>query len=280
MVFEHKGWAVEVALAQIMVMAILQGVAEIFPVGPAGHAALLESILVWSEPSQLFQLSVRIGALLGIMAYFWQDLWEMATGVTRALKGKRDTGAALAGQIIVATIPTLVFGFLFIRYVEIDPQSLTVMGWAVVAGAVLLFAFDYLSMTVKRIEHATFWDTALIGVMQVAVLIPGVGRTALAMTMARFLGYERAAAARLSLLLSIPVLAVLSVRDALDLGIAQITRVANTDILGGVIGFVGGLITVAILMAWLKRSSFLPFVVYRLAVGGVILALAYGWIPA
>lgn len=280
MVFAHKGWAVEVALAQIMVLALLQGVAEIFPISPAGHAALLESILAWSEPPQIFLLSVRVGALLGIMAYFWQDLWEMATGVVRALRGKRDAGAALAGQVLSATIATLVLGFLLIRYIEINIQSLAVMGWAIVAGAILLFAFDYLSMTVKRVEHATYWDTALIGVMQLAVLIPGVGRTALAMTMARFLGYERPAAARLSLILSIPVLAVLSARDAYDLGIAQITRVANTDIFGGVIGFVGGLIAVAILMAWLKRSSFMPFVVYRLAVGGVILAMAYGWIPA
>jgi len=125
----------------------------------------------------------------------------MASDITRALKEKCDAGAALADQIVVATIPTLALGFLLLRYVEINAQSLAVTGWVIIAGAVLLFVFDYLSMTVKRIEHATFWGTALIGLMQFAVLIPGVGRTTLAMTMARFLGYERDAAARLSLLL-------------------------------------------------------------------------------
>ena len=267
-------------LAQIIVLAILQGVAEVFPISPGGPTVLVESALEWTQVPPMFAFSVQIGALLGIMAYFWRDLWEMATGITRALKGKRDVGAVLAGQIVVATTPTLVLGFLLLRYAEIDTQSLAVIGWTIIAGAALLVAFDYLSMTVKRVEHATFWDTTLIGVMQIAVFIPGVGRTALAMTMARFLGYERAAAARLSMLLSIPVLIVLSARSAFELGSAQITQVANTDIFGGVIGFVAGLFAVAVLMAWLRRSSFMPFVVYRLVVGGVILAMAYGGLPA
>lgn len=253
--------------------------AEIFPISPAGHAVLFESVGGWSEVSPTFSLSVQIGTLLGIAAYFWTDLWEMATGIARALKGKRDAGAVLAGQIFVATLPTLAIGFLFIRYVELDIGSLAAIGWTIIGGAILLFVFDYLSMTVKRVEHTTFLDAALIGVMQVAVFVPGLGRTALTMTMARFLGYERTAAARISLLLSIPVLAALIARDAVELGVAQITQITNAEIFAGVISFAGGLFTVAVLMVWLNRSSFTPFVVYRLAVGAVVLAIAYGWLP-
>ena len=203
----------------------------------------------------------------------------MATGVARALKGKRDPGASLAAQIGVATIPVLALGSVFTRHVGFDAHSLIIIGWAAVAGAVLLFALDHMSMTVKRVEHATFWDIALIGIMQVAVLIPGAGRVAMMVTMARFLGYERVEAARLSMLLAVPVLVALSVRDAIELGGVQAIQVANADIFRGVIGASGGLIAAAALMAWLKRSSFLPFVIYRLVLGGMILALAYGWIP-
>ena len=255
------------------------GMAEIFPISPGGHSVLFESVLGWPKVSSTFSLSVQIGTLLGIMAYFWADLWDMAGGVARALKGKRDAGAVLAGQIVVATLPTLAIGFLLVRYVEIDDGSLAVIGWATIGGAILLFAFDYLSMTVKRVEHTTFLDAALISVMQVAALVPGVGRIVLAMTMARFLGYERTAVARFSLLLSIPVLAALIVRDAIELNVAQMVQITNAEIFAGVVAFAGGLFSVAVLMAWLTRSSFTPFVVYRLALGGMVLAIAYDVFP-
>ncbi len=265
------------ALAQDIVLAILQGIAEILPISSTAHGALLESAVAWSMPTPIFHMAVRTGVLLGVTAYFWQDIWAMATGVARVLKGKRDADARLAGQILTATVTVLTLGFLITRYVEFGPHSLAAIGWAMIVGAAVLFAFDHMSMTVKRVEHATFLDAALIGVMQVFVLVPGVGRVVLAMTMARVLGYERTSAARLSLLLGIPVLAALNVRDAFELGV-QTIEVSNADILGGVLGMVSGLIAVTVLMAWLRRSSFKPFVFYRLAVGGVILAIAYGWI--
>ncbi len=265
------------ALAQDVVLAILQGVAEIFPISPAAHAALLESAVAWSMPTPIFHMAVRTGALLGIVAYFWQDIWAMATGVARVLKGKRDTDARLAGQILVAAIPVLAIGFLAAQYVEIGPYSLAAIGWAMIAGAVALLVLDHMSMTVKRVEHTTFLDAVLVGVMQAFVLVPGVGRVVLAVTMARVLGYERTSAARLSLLLGIPVLVALNVRDALELGI-QTIEVSNADILGGALGLVSSLTAVVVLMAWLKRSSFMPFVIYRLALGGILLALAYGWL--
>jgi hypothetical protein len=80
----------------------------------------------------------------------------MASDITRDLKGKCDAGAALSGQIVVATIPTLALRFLLLRYVEFIAQSLAVTGFVIIAGVVLLFVFDYLSMIVKRIVHATF----------------------------------------------------------------------------------------------------------------------------
>ncbi len=267
-------------LAQTIVVAILQGLAEVIPLSSDGHAVLLESGLGWTSVSPTFEFAVQTGVLLGIAAYFWRDLLEMITGIARAMKGKRDTGAILAGQIVVAAIPPLIVGALVTHYVDLNLHSLLVIGWATVVGAFFLLVFDYLGMTVKRVEHATYWDAALVGFMQVFVLIPGVGRIVMSMTMARLLGYERAETARLSLLLSIPILAALIARDAVDVGLNQLARITGLDFVGGAIGFVGAVIFVAILIAWLKRSSFTPFVVLRLLVGGVVLAMAYGWIPA
>ena len=265
--------------AQIIVAAALQGLAEIFPLSPEGHAVLIESGLGWPSMSPILGLSVRIGALLGIAAYFWRDLVEMVGGIARALKGKRDTGAILAAQIAVAAVPTLAIGFLVTRYVEFDLHFLTMIGWATLAGALVLLVFDYLGMTVKRVEHATYGDAIFIGLMQVFVLVPGVGRLVMSMTMARLLGYERAAAARLSLLLSLPILAAHTALDAINIGASQLAQISSIELIGGFAGFFSAIIFIAVLLTWLKQSSFTPIVVLRLLIGGVVLAMAYGWLP-
>jgi len=268
-----------VALTQTVVQAILLGIAEILPISPSGHDALVAWAAGWDAPDTAFVIAVRSGALLGIMAYFWQDLADMAAGVMRFFKGKRDAGATLAGQIVLATIPAVGAGFLFSAYVQFDSTSFLLIGWATVAGSVLLLVFDYLSMTVKRMEHATLLDMVLIGLMQVAVFIPGTGRVAVTITMARFLGYERGASARISMLLAIPALIVLNVRDGISISSNQPISITGSEIVGSVVGFIGALIALFAMMSWLRRSSYLPFIVYRFVIGAGILAIAYGWLP-
>ena len=264
-------------MAQDIVFAILQGIAEIFPISPAAHTAVFESATPRPKPTLLFPMAVRGGVLVGIIAYFWRDIWTMVIGVARVLRGNRDPEARLAGQILLAAIPTVAFGLLVSDYINIDLLSPEIIGWAMTVGAILLFLFDHMSMTVKRVEHTTFLDAIIIGIAQVLILIPGTGRMILAITMARILGYERVSAARLSILIGIPVLLAFCIRDALELGL-QTIKVTSADMLGSLIGMVSALIAVAILMAFLRRYSFKLFAIYRLFVGGIILAMAYGWV--
>ncbi len=266
------------ALTQLIVLAVLQTITEVLPVGAEGHLALLSQILHWPDPGAGFRLALKLGLLLAVMAYFWRDLADMATGVMRAAKGKRDPGAKLALQLAVAAIVTLGAGFAFEHYAAGDWETPIVMGWAIVGGALLLLLFDRMCMTVKRIEHATYVDAIVIGLCQVIALVPGMGSAAITITMARLLGYERADAARFYFLLSIPVSIVVIARDAYRLVELQQGAVSNIDILCAVAGFFAGLIAIAILMAWLRRSTFTPFVVYRLLLGGAVLALAYEWV--
>ncbi len=264
---------------QYIVLAVVQAVAEVFPIGALGHTALLENVLDWQAAGPSIPPSVRLGLALAILAYFWRDVADMVTGVIRAAKGKRDPGTRLALQIAVATVPTLGLGFALQDF--IGPWHVPIiLGWTIAGGALLLFAIDRMSITVKRVEHASYTDAILISLCQALALIPGVGSAAAMLIMARLLGYERKASAQFAFLLMAPVLAVVAARDALAAFEADGIPPSTTDILGVGICFVSGLVALAFLMAWLKRSTFMPFVIYRLILGGAVLAVGYEWIAA
>lgn len=258
---------------QSIVLAMLQAVTEILPLTSAGHRVLLEPLIGWSQGGPALPITLA----LAILVYFWRDVGDMAVGVFRAAKGKRDPGARLALQILTVAVLTIAAGVLLQIYVlgELNPPP-TVMGWVMIGTAALLFFLDGMSMTVKRIEHATFLDAALIGLGQVVALYPGTGSVAAMVIIARLLGYERAAAARFSFLLAAPVLIAIGIR-----GLVATPPDASQSVQGlllFVAAFFAALIVLAILMAWLKRGSFTPFVIYRLLVGAALLAVGYEWI--
>ncbi|MSO72678.1 MAG: hypothetical protein EXQ84_03605 [Rhodospirillaceae bacterium] len=257
---------------QYIALTVLQAVAEVFPIGALGHKELVQHFLDWQGAGPTLPPSVRLGMALAILAYFRRDMTDMVMGVIRAAKGKRDPGARLALQIAVATVPTVGLGFAI--HSVIGPWHVAnIMGWTIAGGALLLFAIDHMSMTVKRVEHASYADGILISLCQVLALIPGVGGTAAMVFMARLLGYERGAAAQFAFLLMAPVLAVVAARDALASYDADGLLPTTTDFLGVGICFVSGLVALAFLMAWLKRSTFTPFVIYRLVLGGAVLVV-------
>ncbi len=263
---------------QTVVLAVLQGISAVLPIGTAGHLALVAAVTGWPAPDAALKLASQLGVLLAVMAYFATDLWDMLAGVVRAAKGKSDPGARLALKLLVATIPAIGLGIVVQRYDRPEFHSMTVVAWTTISYGLLLLLFDRMSMTVKRVEHATYLDAILVGMCQVLAMIPGTSRAGITMTVARFLGYERAEAARLSLILSIPVFIAATtigmIRVADDGGVG----ITNAAVIALAVSFVAALLAVAALMAFLRRATFTPFVIYRILLGGGVMALAYGWL--
>lgn len=263
-------------IAQLIVVAVLS-LAQVAPLGGATHQFLFRTFEFGPELGGVVTLTVGVGVLLSMMAYFCVDLWEMGVGLVRAAKGKRDPGARLAAQIFTATIPVAacVFALPFLDF-EFPPYTPTIIAWSSVVGGTLLFILDRMSMTIKRLEHASFVDMIIVALAQVvALVVPGVGRSSVTMTFARARGYERPDAARLSMLLGIPALAgscVLQVLALIDTG-ALIWRPWLLAI--GAVSFFTGLITLALMMAWLRRHSFAPFAFYRVLIGAAILIIVW-----
>jgi len=265
-------------ILHIAILALVQGITEFLPVSSSGHLILVPALTGWPDQGLVIDVAVHVGTLGAVALYFRRDLRIMTAGIFRFIRGRRDSGAKLAGLVIIGTVPAVVAGYLLNKYYPGGIRGIEIIAWTTLAFGILLYAADQLGMTVRRIEHLRFGDVLIIGLAQALALIPGTSRSGITMTAARFLGFERREAARFSMLLSIPVIIGAGALKGFELYRMGDVQLTSDAFVAGGLAFFAALFTIAILMAWLKRSSFTPFVIYRIALGGFLLAAVYGWV--
>ena len=263
------------SLLQLVVIALVQGVTEFLPISSSGHLVLVPVLTDWPDQGLIIDVAVHVGTLGAVMLYFAGDIGRMISGVFRFLGGRRNADALLAALIVVGTLPVIGAGYAMNHYMPDGIRGVEVIAWATVGFGIVLYLADHLGMTIRRVEHLRFVDTIIIGIAQVLALIPGTSRSGITMVAARLLGVERSEAARFSMLLGIPAILGAGTLKGLELfqsGNATLTGEALTV---AAIAFGAALVTIALLMAWLKRASFTPFVVYRILLGCGLLAWIY-----
>ena len=263
------------ALYHILVLAIVQGLTEFLPISSSGHLVLTSKLLNWPDQGLLIDVAVHVGTLFAVMVYFWRDLWEITVGTVRLYTGRRGPGARLAGQILVGTIPVVIAGYFGRDYIGTYLRDVEFIAWATIGFGILLWIADHLGMTVWRIEHLKFGNAIFIGLAQVLALIPGTSRSGITMTAGRFLGMERTEAARFSMLLSIPTILGAGVLAAADMGQSGDFELGQDVLLSAGLAFITGLLSIVMMMRWLSRAGFTPFVLYRLALGAGLLYWIY-----
>ncbi len=257
-------------------LALVQGITEFLPVSSSAHLILVPVFTGWPDQGQIIDVAVHVGTLGAVMLYFWRDLWAMVLGLVQLAKGRRNPMAKLAGFLIVATVPAVVAGFLVDRYAPGAMRSVAVIAWATFGFGVVLWFADKLGMTVRRVEHLSLGDVVIIGLAQALALIPGTSRSGITVTAARFLGLERPESARFSMLMSIPVIVGAGALKGWELYQSGDARLTADAVAAAALAFVAALVAIAVMMAWLKRASSAPCVVYRIVLGGFLLALVYG----
>lgn len=261
---------------QLLVLALVQGVTEFLPISSWGHLVLLKDFAAWPDHGPLIEIAVHVGTLGAVCLYFRRDLWWMVTGLARLGAAPPDPGARLLVLVATATVPVVVAGA---ALVQVDLlgllRSAVVVGWTTLGFGVLLYAADRLNLTISRIDHMSVGHALFIGIAQVLALVPGTSRSGITMTAARMLGYERTEAARFSMLLSIPTIAAAGGLAAVELYRAGDAWLIGDALLAAAMAFVAALAAIGLLMAWLRRATFTPFVVYRVALGAGLLWWAY-----
>ncbi|MCH7551360.1 MAG: undecaprenyl-diphosphate phosphatase [Proteobacteria bacterium] len=262
-------------ILHIAVLALVQGVTEFLPISSSGHLILVPAVAGWPDQGLAIDVAMHVGTLGAVILYFHRDLWSMIAGL--AGMRRRDPGARLAGHLVLGTVPAVIAGFLLDRYYPGGIRGLEVIAWTTLGFGVLLFAADRLGMTVRRLEHLRAGDVVIIGLAQVLALVPGTSRSGITMTAGRLLGLERKEAARFSLLLSIPIILGAGALKGWALYRTGDPQLTSDALLAAGMAFAAALVAITAMMAWLRRATFTPFVVYRVGLGGFMLAVIYGW---
>ena len=271
-------------LLHLLILAVVQGITEFLPISSSGHLVLVWEVFdglgqnVEQDPANrlVLDIAVHVGTLLAVCAYFWRDLGAMIAGGLRLCIGRITPGGRLLLYVIAATLPLIAAGVALKTTIALDLRGLEVVAWATLGFGVLLYVADRMGMMILRIEHMGIGSALAIGVAQILALIPGTSRSGITMTAARFLGFERAEAARFSMLLAIPAILGAGTLAGLDLRESGDLALTRSAALAALLAFISALMAIAVLMQWLKRASFTPFVIYRILLGLVLLGLLYG----
>ena len=247
------------SLLQPVVLGIVQGLTEFLPISSSAHLILIPYFLKWDDPGLAFDVALHLGTLVAVLSYFWRDLYEMVTVPTH-----RKT----LGFLIVATIPGALLGLLFEHKAETAFRSPALIASALILLGTLLALADWFCKGDKKISDLTWKMALIIGISQGLALIPGVSRSGITITTALALGFERREAARFSFLLSAPIIAgagilkfhaILLSPDKMALGA------------GFVCAAVAGFFAIWALMKYVQTRSYLPFAIYRWALGLFVL---------
>ena len=265
---------------QILILAAIQGITEFLPISSSGHLILVPNIIGLADQGLMMDVAVHVGTLAAVIIYFWRDILGMITALFRIFQQmanhrKFDAEFWLFCKLVIATLPTIMAGFYVNKYMGADLRTLELNGWTTLSFGILLFIADKINMTVRKMEHISFRGAFFIGLMQAVALVPGTSRAGITMTAARFLGVERQDAARFSLLLSIPTIIGAGVLKGFELSETENTVLIYDVLMLAGFSFLFALVAISLLMVWLRRASFTPFVIYRILLGSMLLGIVY-----
>lgn len=262
---------------QLALLAFVQGITEFLPISSSGHLILVPLLTGWPDQGLLIDVAVHVGSLGAVMLYFWRDLASMLRGLTvwRPAGPSNQPGLRLLELVAIGTVPVLIAGLALNLVGTEHLRSTAVIGWTTLGFGLLLYVADRFGAQERNIQQMSFAGALAIGLAQMLALIPGTSRSGITMTAARALGFRRDEAARFSMLLSIPTIIAaggLLILDLIELGQADL----RSDVLIAVLlAFVSAWFAIALMMRWLERASFTPFVVYRCVLGVLLLAYTY-----
>ncbi|MEL6914740.1 MAG: undecaprenyl-diphosphate phosphatase [Pseudomonadota bacterium] len=263
-------------LFHLVLVALIQGVTEFLPVSSSGHLVLLPLLTGLEDQGLVIDVAAHMGTLFAVVIFFWSEVRAAALGALELARGKLQSQRAwLALCLLLATVPVVVAGLVFKFTGLADAlRSVEVIAWATLVFGGALYLADRHARQVKQQRNLSLRDAGILGLWQALALIPGTSRSGVTITGALALGYTREDGTRIAMLMSIPTIlgsAALSATDAVTGTIPW----GDVAIVVG-LSFLAALAALALMMRLLRSVSFLPYVIYRLVLGSVLLALVYG----
>lgn len=256
---------------QLFILATVQGLTEFLPVSSSGHLVLAPKLLGEHDQGLVIDVALHVGTLLAVLLYYHRDIWQIVRNVLAGRRAPDPQMRNLGWFIAVASLPAFAAGAAIHFLLPEGIRSVTIITCTTLFFGFLMGLADMYGKKHLKAADSTLGRIFIIGLAQALALIPGTSRSGVTMTAARFMGFERVEAARLSFLIGIPAIAgagAVSLLSLLDDPSPDMLYQALTAI---GLSFVAGLLAIHFMMFWLKRAGLLPFVFYRMFLGGFLL---------
>ena len=260
---------------QLLVLAIVQGLTEFLPVSSSGHLVLVSELYGYDQGIAI-DVAVHVGSLVAVVAYFRRDVAFLLAGLGDVFANRRSEARRVFLLLAFASIPLIVVGFILSRSGRADTlRTAEIIAWTTILFAGVLWLADRYGSQRRSFSEVRLIDAVLVGFAQCLALVPGVSRSGITMSAARALGFSRTQAARFALLLSIPAILASAGGIALDLEGGAGSLFSSDALVAAALSAITAFGSIWIMMALLKRVGMTPFVLYRLALGAVLLWIAY-----
>ena len=251
-------------MIEILILSLIQGIAEFIPVSSSSHLIIMSDLLEFSEADLTIDVSLHIGSFIAVITYFRKDLIDYIKNKDLFLK------------IIFSSIPIMVVGYLLVKSEIIyQLRNLEIIGWTTIIFGIFLFISDKFKIEKNVEKDFSFKSALIIGFFQILSLIPGVSRSGITISSSRLLNFSRYDSAKISFLLSIPTLAAVSIFGLKEITDMEKLNFTFLNILSIFLSFIFSFITIKYFLKYVKKFSLNLFVVYRLILGAIILVVAY-----
>jgi undecaprenyl-diphosphatase len=259
-----------------LVYGLVQGLTEFLPISSSAHLRAVAAFAGWEDPGAAFTAVTQLGTESAVLLYFRHDIWNIVRTWTLSLfrpelRGELD--ARMGWYVIVGTLPIGILGFLFQDTIEDSFRNLWLIAATLIVFGVVLGWADAVARNVRPLRDLTMRDAVFYGCAQSLALVPGVSRSGGTISAGLLMGYRREAAARYAFLLAIPAVLVSGLFELKDIVNGSAPIEWGPTLLATVVAFGVGLVVIVYFLRYISTHSFRPFVVYRIALGVVILVL-------
>ncbi len=260
---------------QAIVLGVIQGLTEFLPISSSGHLLIFSQLFGWTDPGAAFTAVTQIGTETAVLIYFAKDIWRILRawfGQFAHPETRGDPDVRMGWLVIVGTIPIGLLGFIFSDQIETIARNLYLVSFTLIVFGIVLGVADRTARSIHTLGELTVRDGIIFGFAQAVSLIPGVSRSGATISAGLFMGYNREAATRYAFLLAIPAVLASGFYQALDIGSDPAVAWGPT-ILATIIAFFIGYAVIAWLIRYVSTNSYMPFVIYRIGLGTLVLVL-------
>lgn len=251
-------------MIEIFILSLVQGITEFLPISSSSHLILISDHLNFNEQSLSIDVSLHIGSFIAVIFYFNKEIINFFGNKILFLK------------IFISSVPAMIAGYFLVKFGLIELiRNKEIIAWTTILFGILLFISDRFDLKKDLKKNFTYKTAIIIGLFQILSLIPGVSRSGITISAARLLNFKRVDAAKISFLLSIPVLGAVSIFGLNSIFFSDNINVAKLNLFSILLSFLFSLITIKYFLKYIEKFSLNLFVYYRICLGLMLLALTY-----